>query len=80
MDSEITFDTVMESSPKVDTPRKYNFKLELLDVGKSLQIPIDLIKDTVLRTTVSRKAKKIGIKVRVVVHKELGVYEVARVA
>lgn len=73
---------IMPSSPKAAAVENEAICLPLheLEVGFSGKVPLDFAPEGKLRTYVSRQAKKLGFKLRVVKHNDLGCFEIARIA
>jgi transcriptional regulator with XRE-family HTH domain len=69
---------IVKSSPAVATVGKLSLPLQDLKPGFSMPVPFDVTNsEPQLRTYVSRTAKKLGFKLRVIKHEQC--YEIARV-
>lgn len=53
---------------------------DLIPVGMSVTIPIDAIKENILRSTVCQQSKRLKRTFRCMKHKEHGIYEIGRLA
>ena len=60
--------------------RKFQAECEALEIGQSFSVGKDEIKFVTFRPMISRLAKKLEMKLRVVEHKEHNCYEVGRIA